>query len=610
MKKFFMPVVSILLVMLIVCSMSLPAFATHKPLVASDEADTEDDFDEDAFVGKDALIDPSYENIPITTAPLPNITQPLQYSEEMLTAYENLCSYIVSLDSSFDISIEDFYESFCLGQYVSIEEYLSSCKEEVLKYTESNVLSNSSAPVRSNVENSYWYYNTGLTSPQKPNYSRYNLLNIVQKGDIIHESGNHTFHHAAIVEGIYYDWRYGQYYIRLIEVIGYSTGTGEGDGVCRSILDDDRFDEREGTILRLKSAYYNESKVNSAIAFCVSQIGKSYSLGVLDNSYSSSEPDWYCSQLVWAAFYNQGINIRTLDVVGIHPDEFLSSSKLETIASFTSIEETETPELRFVSVPSPTSVSLSWYGVSNATAYNVYRARSATGTYTLIHTVTPQNDVLSTTYVDNSVSSGSSYCYRISAVVGGRESNRGVVKAVKTSYATPIIMLMYSTATKVYLEWSAVYGATNHYVCRSTSENGSYMNFQATNSLNFTDTDIEIGTTYYYKVMLSNGSTNKESSVSSTVPLVINTPTIYFGIATSTNAITIKWTFSLNATSYTVYRSTSPNSGYVAYGSTTETVFTDLHGSAGTTYYYKIKAFNETEESEYSIYRSVTTLSS
>ena len=77
-----------------------------------------------------------------------------------------------------------------------------------------------------------WYYNTGERLPRAANYSKYNLLKIVEPGDIIYEAngGLGVTGHIAIVEGVFYDEKYQQYYIRIIEAIDA--------GVCRSVLDD------------------------------------------------------------------------------------------------------------------------------------------------------------------------------------------------------------------------------------------------------------------------------------------------------------------------------------------------------------------------------------
>jgi len=96
-----------------------------------------------------------------------------------------------------------------------------------------------------------WQYNTGTTPYREPNYSKYNLLEVVKPGDIICElyGGHGLTGHAAIVEGIYYNTSYNQFYIRVIEAI-----LKPGAGVCRGVFDDVRYDAKGAKILRVSTA--------------------------------------------------------------------------------------------------------------------------------------------------------------------------------------------------------------------------------------------------------------------------------------------------------------------------------------------------------------------
>lgn len=93
-----------------------------------------------------------------------------------------------------------------------------------------------------------WYYNTGTSLPQLPNYSKYNLVNYLAKGDIFYEKkgGSGITGHIAIVEGRFYDNNKKKYYYRIIEAIDC--------GVSRSVLDDDRVDDKGVQIYRISGA--------------------------------------------------------------------------------------------------------------------------------------------------------------------------------------------------------------------------------------------------------------------------------------------------------------------------------------------------------------------
>ncbi|PKK40573.1 hypothetical protein ABB02_00106 [Clostridiaceae bacterium JG1575] len=170
---------------------------------------------------------------------------------------------------------------------------------------------------------STYYYNTGYSCPSQAIYSKYNLLDVVEKGDIIFEAkgGFGITGHIAFVEGIYTRGN-GEQYIRLIEALSNSYG-----GVTRSILDDTRVDEKGVTILRVHGA--TQDIKNAAVSFCRGEIGSSYYLDLAKDT-SSSETDWYCSELAWAAYKNQGIDIEVGGLhgePGVSPRDILHSSK-------------------------------------------------------------------------------------------------------------------------------------------------------------------------------------------------------------------------------------------------------------------------------------------
>ena len=60
---------------------------------------------------------------------------------------------------------------------------------------------------------------------------------------------------------------------------------------------------------------------------------------------------------------------------------------------------------------SSTSIKISWYGVSGATKYQIFRAISSTGTYSLIHT----SRATTRSWIDTGLTSGKTYYYKVRA---------------------------------------------------------------------------------------------------------------------------------------------------------------------------------------------------
>lgn len=237
------------------------------------------------------------------------------------------------------------------------EKEIEKLKEEISEYgkaTDDNIKTRSSYTSGK----SYWWYNTGLTCPETPNYSRYNLIDIVKPGDIVYErkGGSKVTGHISIVEGIFeYN---GKKYIRVIEAIL--------EGICRSVLDDDRVDARDATIISLPP----EVDTSKAINFCKKQLGKPYNLDFTIFTPPKTSIDskgWYCSELVWAAYQYAGYDIEykhDVSLVNHFADEYINSlviSPLEILLGGVSANTTYYKLLyyRHVDIDSDT-VSFSW----------------------------------------------------------------------------------------------------------------------------------------------------------------------------------------------------------------------------------------------------------
>jgi hypothetical protein len=90
-------------------------------------------------------------------------------------------------------------------------------------------------------------------------------------GDIIYEDEgfNRITGHTAMVEGIFYDTEKQVFYIRIIEAISPY-------GVTHGLIDDERYEQRAGVVLRMPNITTDE--IIKLIAYAKSKIGQKYSL--------------------------------------------------------------------------------------------------------------------------------------------------------------------------------------------------------------------------------------------------------------------------------------------------------------------------------------------
>ena len=132
-----------------------------------------------------------------------------------------------------------------------------------------------------------------------PNYSHnLSLKSLVLPGDIVYERNQiGAIGHVGVV--LDYCGSTSGSFIRTIEAVGAS--------VQYCFLDEVRFVEKSMSILRVnnRTMYYQD-----ALLFAEEQIGDPYSFPISPRVNTSiTDDEWYCSELVYAAYLYAGINV-------------------------------------------------------------------------------------------------------------------------------------------------------------------------------------------------------------------------------------------------------------------------------------------------------------
>ena len=168
--------------------------------------------------------------------------------------------------------------------------------------------------------------------------------------------------------------------------------------------------------------------------------------------------------------------------------------------------------------------------------------------------------------------------------------------SVAPTLGTPDLTLTRDVQTdKPYLNWTAVEGASQYEVYRSsTGAADSFKLIHSTTSTAYVDTSAVGGTTYYYTVRAINGSKFGLDSdpQSMTCPAAPTRPSLTLTTDRSGKSV-LKWTSVKDATAYEVFRSTTGAAGsFSIVRRTSYLTWTDTNTEMDKTYYYVVRAKN------------------
>jgi fibronectin type 3 domain-containing protein/regulation of enolase protein 1 (concanavalin A-like superfamily) len=212
----------------------------------------------------------------------------------------------------------------------------------------------------------------------------------------------------------------------------------------------------------------------------------------------------------------------------------------------------------------------------------------------------------STYYVGLAACSGSS----TGALANATFDNVSLTGGDNTTLPAPTGLTAQPGNTQASLNWTAVNGAASYVLKRATVNGGPYTTVATgLTAVNYTDTGLSNGTTYYYVVAATNfAGQSADSPVASVTPVLALAP-VPVGVtasSVSSSQINLAWTASLSAATYQVKRATVSGGPYTTIASPATTNYNDTPLTASTTYYYVISAVNAIGETANSVQVSAT----
>jgi hypothetical protein len=192
---------------------------------------------------------------------------------------------------------------------------------------------------------------------------------------------------------------------------------------------------------------------------------------------------------------------------------------------------------------------------------------------------------------------------------------RGELKYITFPSAAPSSPMNVQASDGIYMDkvevtWSAPSGATSYTVYRAGSSSPWALkkSLGSTSETFFNDTTAVPKTTYYYYVKASNAYGTSDYSSYDVGYRSDGSPAAPTNVSASDgiymDKVEVTWSASSGATSYTVYRATSPTrwARKAVLGTTSGTSFNDSTATPGRTYYYCVKATNGYGMSDFSVY--------
>ena len=243
--------------------------------------------------------------------------------------------------------------------------------------------------------------------------------------------------------------------------------------------------------------------------------------------------------------------------------------------------------------------ALKWDKVTDAAKYEVYRARSKDGTYSLMSTQSATG-YTNTSYLAN----GTTYYYKVRALKanGTASAYSSVVTITYGTVPTPAAPAMRSAkadSAGITVSWDTAANAVTYNVYRTADAGSSWTQVASSvKGTSYKDTTVQKGVKYGYKVrgvaadgktlgpMSSTGVTAKVTAASTTPDYV----KLKSAKSDPGNGILLTWESAADAKTYNVYRKVDGTSGWTLLASSVSgTSYRDTSGKRGTTYVYTVR---------------------
>jgi fibronectin type 3 domain-containing protein len=244
----------------------------------------------------------------------------------------------------------------------------------------------------------------------------------------------------------------------------------------------------------------------------------------------------------------------------------------------------------------PDHILVSWNAARGAQRYEVLRAESEDGEYAKI------GESTTTTFSDTEAQGNRLYWYRVRACnpfgcSALSEADSGYFLAPAPPLPPQNVQASDGTfSNRIRVTWSASVGASYYELYRSDVPGADFLRIAQLSTTSYDDQGIVLGRTYYYKVKACNSYGCSDFSETDAGFAAASAPgapqNVQASDGTYSDRVRITWDPVPGASRYEVHRATSRDGTYELIGETTATTYDDTAVTVGTTYWYKVRAWN------------------
>ncbi|HEY8890470.1 MAG TPA: hypothetical protein VIM70_09465 [Clostridium sp.] len=245
------------------------------------------------------------------------------------------------------------------------------------------------------------------------------------------------------------------------------------------------------------------------------------------------------------------------------------------------------------------SIYVGWNTVAGVSGYEVSRATSSNGSYTLIATTS------ATRFNNTGLTTNNAYYYKVRSykVVGSVKQYSPISNTVSSKpipSAPSTIRIASSSYNSINTIWLAIAGANGYEVYSATSSDGLYTLMSNTTALSYKDTGLTTNSTYYYKFRSYRmvGSVKIFSVFSNPISStpIPSPPKSVNATSSSPSSITTSWNTVTGAAGYEVYGALSSNDTYNLLLDTTGNSYNNTGLTTYNNYFYVVRAYTMVDD--------------